>query len=543
MPRKATGTLVWHRSGWHGRYWAVVDGERKRVFVDLETKNTLDAESKLAIFIARGSAQPEPGRRESFEEAATRVVEMRRRTIASARAEASYMRTHVVPAIGRMYADEVGKRDVLRVLDAVRDKGLSPQTIVHVRNAIAAVYRQLRKEGVVSVLPVPDADELPEALPEAVDDRPKAILSDTELLAYLAYTDPRDGERFRGAVRERQMMALLARCVGGMRTAEISGLQWGRARFEDRSFDALEVIRYKTRRKAAKKASKAVSRQLYPLADTVLPMFLRFWFMRRAKLEGRELAENDLLFPVRRARRLTDSDKGSAADRVGERRAPTSFANALRRDVQAAFKAASEGFVPGVSKTSVPADGSQRWRELFAGTDDRRALWFHNARNAAAVVAERHSRLESAAKFTGHASGAMLQHYREMAGEVDVVPVFPGLLPDGERLMAVLATWCAADGLSLHDVTGSLYASDTTEQSHEEAHGKGTRSESASISASNIVPKSRKNAVIIAPHKQGEHLRKRLLYPTELRERVRRKLLRLWLTFKCRGGSPSRCQP
>jgi len=32
-------------------------------------------------------------------------------------------------------------------------------------------------------------------------------------------------------------------------------------------------------------------------------------------------------------------------------------------------------------------------------------------------------------------------------------------------------------------------------------------------------------------------LRKRLLYPTELRERVRRKLLWLWLTFKCRGQS------
>jgi site-specific recombinase XerD len=438
MPRKATGQLILRKNGYYGRYLATVDGVRKHVFTFLETKNELIARRRLDALIAAEEAAHEPTVAETFEQAALRVHETRIKTLPSARGELSYMRKHVNPVIGRVPAREVTKADVMSVLEAVRDKGHAQQTILHVRNAVSAVFKALRREGVVQALPLPSVDELPECLPEAIDERPKSVLSDDELLTYLAYSDPRKGEAYQGAVRERQLMALLSRCVGGMRTAELQGLTWARARAEGAAFDALEVIRYKTRRKASRQGSKAIARQLYPLGDTVLPCFLRYWHLRHCVKSG-EPSPDAVLFPVRR-----ESSRGEG--RVGERRTSSTWARALRRDVKRAF--GLEAFEGGQWKDKKTTDAySRRMLELLEGTDDRRPLWMHNSRNAAAVMAERQERLKAAARVTGHASARMLQHYREMAGEVDVVPVVPEFLPDAERLEAVLREWCRVDGI------------------------------------------------------------------------------------------------
>jgi site-specific recombinase XerD len=460
------------KKGWYGRYLATVNGERKHVFVFLETRNEILARRKLDLLIEAEEKGLEPVLVESFEQAATRVQEIRSKTIANTRTEGSYLRAHVNPVIGRIPVAEVSKADVMSLLEAVRDKGLSAQTILHVRNTIAAVFKHLKREGVVEVLPVPAAEDLPEPLPEAVDERPKAVLSGDELLVYLAYTDPREPEMYRGAVRERQMMALLSRCVGGMRTSEIQGLTWARARADSGAFDALEVIRYKTRRKAAKQGSKAVARQLYPLGDTVLPAFLRYWHARHAKNAGAAPTLESVLFPVRR-------DRGRGESRLGARRNSSTWARALRRDIKRAFglEVLEKGEWKDRTKDNEkPIEYPRRLRELLEGTDDRRPLWFHNARNAAAVVAERHERLKAAARFTGHASGSMLQHYRAMAGEIDVVPVLPELIPDASALLAVLHGWCEVDGI---DPALVLFPENVpSDAGTENAQGKRTDAES-----------------------------------------------------------------
>lgn len=484
MPRKATGTLVWHKEQWYGRYWATVDGERVRKFEPLGTKNELIARQRLAALVEAANRGDEAAtqRVETFEEAATRIVELRRRTVVNARAEGSYMRTHAFPVIGRIPVNEVTKADVQSVLEAVRDAGLSAQTIVHVRNAMSAVFKQLRRESVVDALPVPETDELPDPLPDAIDDRPKAILSDEELMLYLAYTDPREGERFRGPVRERQIMALFSRCVGGMRTGELHGLTWARAAVEGERFEQLEVVRYKTRRKAIRRGSKAAVRQLYPLGDSPLPLFLRYWYVRTKQLAGGRAPDADApLFPVRRARRAAANEHGPAVVNVGRKRENAAHAAALRKDVAAAFKAAREA-----GDERAPAEGSRRWRELFDGTDDRRRLMFHNSRNMAAVVAERVARLTSAARFTGHASASMLQHYREMAGEVDVVPMLPELLPDPDELVAVLRKWCKAEGIDTRLVFGD---DDEVESDDEPPNEKAERK-----------GRERESPLVITPH-------------------------------------------
>ena len=57
----------------------------------------------------------------------------------------------------------------------------------------------------------------------------------------------------------------------------------------------------------------------------------------------------------------------------------------------------------------------------------------------------------------------MLQHYREMAGEVDMVPVAPELMPEAHALLEVLRTWCEVDGIDPDDVFGHLLRSERIE--------------------------------------------------------------------------------
>jgi site-specific recombinase XerD len=505
MPRKATGQYIPGPEGIAFRYWKTVrhdeDGKpiKERVTVPLGTHNQVLAEQlgeRLLKAEAEGRAATVV---ETFEAAAARVQAIRLKTIPGASDEMMWVRNHVTPAIGPMLARDVEKPDIMAVLEHMRDQGYTDQSIRHVRNAVHAIYKRLKSEGVVKASPAPDIEELPEALPESVDERPKAVLSDEELFTYLEYSDPRDGELYRGAVRERQLMTLLSRCVGGMRTMEIQGLTWSRARAEDGSFAALEVIRYKNRRKAAKRGSKTVARQLYPLGDTVLPFFLRYWYVRRAHVTGTAPSLESVLFP-----RIVGED--GAAD---QKREKNSLASKLRRDVKRAFglevwneeageaeaearrRSVFEQAEQGKSQRAIGAELGMsqavvqrilagtasgrgrgyvgRWEEakprekytrreleLFEGTEDRRPLWFHNARNMAAIAAERVARLQAAAQTTAH-TGKMLQHYREMAGEVDVVPVLPDFLPDGDRLVLLLRDWCRLDGIDIRDVFGGNF--------------------------------------------------------------------------------------
>ncbi|MEY4510501.1 MAG: hypothetical protein RLZZ450_2623 [Pseudomonadota bacterium] len=502
MPRKRTGSLVELKTGFFGRYWADLGDGYKHQFVNLHTENEIIARRKLDALVEAaelGHVVPEV---ETFAQAAARVLEQRKRLgISSWRGEVSYMDNHVLPTLGRMPATKITKRDVLSVLEKARDAGLAGQTIVHIRNAVSAVFKQLRREGVLDALPVPATDELPESLPESVDDRAKAILSERELLLYASYTDPRKAEMYRGAVRERQMMVLLSLC-GGLRSSELHGLDFGRVQAESGSFDAIEVIRYKTRRKASTKGSKAVARQRYELGKTVMPLFLRYWHLRRAKVSGRAPTCDDLLFPVRRA------PSSGAGERVGEKRGNSTWASALRRDVQRAFEAASAAGEPGV-----PVPGSRRWVDLFdKDGGERQRLIMHSSRNMAAIAAEKFERLEAAAKFTGHASGHMVQHYRSRAGEeIHVVDVRPELLPDAAALVTVLRSWCAAEGISFALVSGV-----PDDDDGERANGSCKPSDSSSAEVDGLNASPSKTAAILPFTEASQQIRKRLLYPSEL---------------------------
>jgi site-specific recombinase XerD len=468
MPRKPTGQLILEKTSYYGRYAFKLHGEEKSGYVRLNTLNKLLARQRLnAIIKAEIEGRPADVT-ETFLEAGERILEIRMKTLSSANSERGNLRKHVFPIIGHIPVTMVSEADVVSVLEQVRDKGHAAETIRHIRNAMSHIFKRLVKDKVRKDNPCPPVEDLPEALPETIDERPKAVLSDEEIFTYLSYTDPREGERYVGSVRERQLMTLLARCVGGMRTGELHGLTWARASADDLAFDSLEVIRYKTRKKAAKAGSKAVARQLYAIGDTVIPFFLRFWYLRTKGLLGHAPDPDSVLFPVRKKNGRLDG-KGGRLDNVGEKREETSWAKALRRDIKRAYgievlvehkpggkrKRGQQEWIWKVVKPE--SEWPRRLQELLSGTQDRRPLWFHNARNAAAIMAERHERLTAAARFTAH-TPKMLQHYREMAGEVDVMPVMPELMPDPQRLGEILIGWCRADGIDPGLVFGQVMA-------------------------------------------------------------------------------------
>jgi hypothetical protein len=76
-PRK--GSLVWRKSGWHARFWALVDGEWIRVVRPLGTDNKAVARRKLARLVAEANAGATPNARdasaaETLWDACTRIV-------------------------------------------------------------------------------------------------------------------------------------------------------------------------------------------------------------------------------------------------------------------------------------------------------------------------------------------------------------------------------------------------------------------------------------------------------------------------------------
>lgn len=502
MPRKAEGRYRKGPNGWSVQIWKTIGTDdngkpikaRRWEALGTHSKDLAhDRGAKLIKAEADGRTAAEP---ETFEQAAERVMADRAATIATADGQLGWLRKHVFESIGTMLARDVERADLDAILKRMQRDAYAAESMKQVRKALVAVYDALKSEGALGKKssPVPPVGELPRPLPEAIDTRPKAVLRDTELLVYLEYADPRGGESWRRAVRERQLMTLLSRCIGGMRTGEIQSLTWARAAADD-GFDRVEVVRHKAKHDG--KQSKV--RQLYTLDGTVLPYFLCYWYRRHQHITGAAPALESVLFPV--AREARDGDA-----RIGERRKDsTSVAKALRRDIKRAFGlevwnenpepadaarvrkveelarrkvpqraiAAKLGMTqPAVARlltgkaSGRPRGSAGRWEsakspneygrrllELLEGTEDRKRLVFHSSRNAAALAAERAVRDAEAARATAH-SPRMARHYREVAGEIDVVPVRADSIPDAARLLLILRDWCRLDGIDLRDVFG-----------------------------------------------------------------------------------------
>lgn len=226
--RPARGQLIWKEGlGWYGRFYATVDGERVRVCRALHTDHKPTARRKLARLIAEGQTSSDEARRpETFEEAARRVVEQQQvGGMSTWKDRLTRLETYTFKRLGKLTPSAIKASHVRGVLEEARDKGKARQTITNIKNDISAVLGDLWR---AELLPenVCARVKIPEAQAEATErsKKERAVLTDDELVRYLGWEHPE--EHFRMAALERQVMACVARCFGGLRTSDLHVIRW-----------------------------------------------------------------------------------------------------------------------------------------------------------------------------------------------------------------------------------------------------------------------------------------------------------------------------
>jgi site-specific recombinase XerD len=394
MPRQRTGQLILRPTGYYARLWTTIDGERVRVSHALGTKNKAVARRKLDRLLAAESATSGEAKRvESFTEVAERFYAKRIADRPSARGpkqDLASLRRYALPLIGHMDALAIQPYDVNAVLDAVQRAGKSQQTVIHVKQQIANVFVQMRREG--SRRDNPAADATLPTFNEVKKER--AVLTDTELALYLAWAHP--NERAQCAVRERQTMACVARMFGGLRTGDLHALRW--ESLDTTAFEWGYAPRQKTRRP-----------QLLGIPAMLRP-FLRDWWERQGR------PQSGVVFPARRP--------GKRGDRVGQQRIGVSHAAAFRRDLQHTFRDADSKNIAGA-----PKPDSRRWQELFKETEYTLPVDFHSWRRAfVQALADADVNAQKASALAGHASLDAHARYLRNAGKLREIPA--EALPD-----------------------------------------------------------------------------------------------------------------
>src|SRR6478752_3180228 len=330
--REQKGQLYWlEKYGWHGRWYTVVEGERVRVSRCLHTDNKAVARRKLARLIAEGStSRAEAQRSETFEEAARRVLDQQKAAGMVTHKDRLYrLETYAFPTLSKLQPSAIKASHVRNLLEEARNAGKSRQTLTHIKNDVSVVLAELWR-GELLPENVCARVQTPEALPEMSErsKKERAVLTDNELVQYLAWQHP--SERHRAAVLERQVMACVARMFGGLRTSDLHSVRW-------EGFDLVEFSWGYAPRKKGSRLSKGGKPQRLVIPEILRPILAMWRSHCKDPRTGAKPTEG-LLFPKRRG------------DGVGvEARKHTSHAEAFRRDLRRVFglevwNAKTEGF-------------------------------------------------------------------------------------------------------------------------------------------------------------------------------------------------------
>jgi integrase len=362
-PRKGparSGSLYWTKSGWRGRIRMDVDGETVQKSFDLGTHDRSVANIKLRRLVKEASPSApsgelaDPARVETFEEAARRLDD--ESTLRTKKARLDRLKMHAFPAFGSKLVTELVAGDVRDLLKALADDGASKETCVKIRNDVSSVLGELWRtdmipENVCKKVRIPKNAK--------IDKRERAVLSDDELVRYLAWRHP--NEKKQKAVLERQTIACVSRMFGGLRLGDIKAIRWEAFSIDEGRFPTGWVPREKTARA-----------QLLEVPEMLRPILNDWWHRAGKPSEG-------FLFPVRRGKR------------AGEQKRAGSPAAALRRDLVRAFGIERPVAVPFTRSNGRPdvvlrwapaRDMTPRERELLTETEFTRPVEFHSFRRA-----------------------------------------------------------------------------------------------------------------------------------------------------------------
>lgn len=401
-PRK--GTLVFTKQGWCARVPTLVDGETIRKWHVLGTDDKLVAKRKLARIVAKTASgasetelKEEAKRSETFGEAANRVLEVQRANgHKDWQARRQRVEKYALPLLRDLAIDKVRASHVRGVLEAVRDAGKSKQTIVHARNDLSTILGELWREELIPENPVSKV-RVPDALPETLEraGKERAVPSDEELVRYLAWQHP--DERHQMAVLERQTMACVARCFGGLRTGDLHAMVWELFDVADGRFE----WGYAPRMKARKKGGRP-QRLLVP---EILRGILRDWWERHGR------PATGPVFPVRRG------------ERVGETKTKSSHAKAFRRDLSRAFGLESWDPEHREWRATEGRAMTARERILLEETANSLPTDFHSWRRAySQALADANVNAQQAKALAGHATDAAHNRYLLNSEKMRAIP-------------------------------------------------------------------------------------------------------------------------
>ena len=397
MARQRTGQLIWRKSGWSARITMLVDGERIRKVVKLDTESKAVARRKLAKLAAKLDAEElgldvvnfEAAKAETFSEAAGRIFDRREADgVRDVGNERRRFRLHIEPLIGKLSILAVNKAELQNVLDAAAEKGLSKGTLIHVRRNLQTVLGSLWRAEMIPTNPL-EKVEMPRG---KVDRRERAVLTDEELAIYLAWSHP--NEAYQLGTLERQVLTCVSRMFGGLRTGDLHSITW-----ESLGAGAF-VAGWAPREKTGTPQLLEIPAMLRPI--------LRDWWERHGR------ASTGLVFPVR------------SGSRAGKQRKHVSHAWSFKRDLRRAFGLdvlQGEHWVPsGIKPTA-------RQVELLEGNEHRRAVDFHSWRRAYnQALADAGVNAQQAQALAGHASMDAHSRYLRNTSKMRSLP--EAALPD-----------------------------------------------------------------------------------------------------------------
>jgi integrase len=329
MPRARTGTLVYKRSsGWNARIWVNVKEEttggirEERRWVPLETHDRELARRKLAKIVdmlARGELVAETVKTkaktvETVREAKEAFITRRKAVgVVMAPDEERYLDGYAMTAIGELPVTQVRPRDIKAILENAVTK-LSAESIRKLRGAMHRLFKWLWEAETIAENPV---ERVPLPADARVDARPRTMLSDAQVIVFLnARASGPDGKKPRSDAEARllelKMMAVSARILGGLRTAEVNRWDWTMLVDRDADVQTFEAVRV---RRAKAKRGHVGKVQRFVVPEQMRPILLA-WH----ELQGRPV--DGPVFPV------TKGDRKGA-----HRKERTSYAKRLRREL------------------------------------------------------------------------------------------------------------------------------------------------------------------------------------------------------------------
>jgi integrase len=202
-----------------------VNGHPRRRVLPAGTSRAQARKAKTKLLTERDERRSPLATRDHHrlnEATALAVADMRRRTKLSGKGRMSErtvesheqrLRDHVLPALGTRKLSTLTKRDVLRLIDELREKGLSEWTCHHVLTALRAVLRYAREHDLAVQDPfqgIP-SDRLPAQ--QAREDGRVLRADEVNLM-------------LRQSKGKRDLAALTLLADTGLRSSELCGLRW-----------------------------------------------------------------------------------------------------------------------------------------------------------------------------------------------------------------------------------------------------------------------------------------------------------------------------